>query len=112
MRLLTYLLMALLLFGLAVFAAANWVPVTVRVLPGWDLVVRLPVLLFAAALLGALPASLAHSIGRWTWRRRLARTQAELETTRAVPATTDPFAPAAAPVAPPTQPLVVPPAGA
>lgn len=113
MRIFSTLLLALVVFALAAFAAANWQMVTVRILPGTDLVVRLPVLLFAVALLGAVPASVAHSIGRWTWRRRLTRTERELETAKiGAGPICDMTVGLATPLPPQAQPLVVPPAGA
>ena len=113
MRILNYLFLAILIFALAAFAAANWVMVTVKLLPSYELVIRLPVLLFAVALLGAMPASIAHSIGRWTWRRRLTRTERELQSTRTAVVEPEVKAPTAFDAMPPqAQPLVVPPAGA
>jgi uncharacterized integral membrane protein len=107
-------LLTILLFVLiAVFAAANWTPVTVKLWPPYEIVTKLPVLVVAAVLLGWLPAGTAHAVARWRWRRRLERTERELEAARpAEPA--PPAAPATPfdPEPPQAQPMVVPPAGA
>src|SRR5688500_8160722 len=112
MRFLKLLLFILLALALAWFAALNWVPVTVRLWAPYELVIRLPVLIVAAVLLGWLPSALVHSLNRWRWRRRLTRTERELEARRTAAA--EPAAPVAgADLAPPqAQPIVVPPAGA
>lgn len=98
LKLLAYLAVTLVL---AWFAARNWTSVTVNLWPPYQLVIRLPVLLVAAALLGALPGAVIHSASRWRWRRQLARA--------ALPP--EPF-PAKPDVLPEAQPLIVPPAGA
>lgn len=113
MRFFSYLLFAALIFALAAFAAANWVMVTVKLLPSWELVIRLPVLMFAMLMIGALPASLLHSLSKWSWRRKLTRTERELQSSRA--AGTEPAVPTPADfgaMPPQAQPLIVPPAGA
>ena len=111
MRFLKLLLLILVALALAWFAALNWVPVTVRLWAPYELVIRLPVLIIAAVLLGWLPSALFHSLNRWRWRRRLTRTERELEARRTAG---EPLPPApAGEVAPPqAQPIVVPPAGA
>lgn len=110
MRFLKLLLLILLALALAWFAALNWVPVTVRLWAPYELVIRLPVLIVAAVLLGWLPSALVHSLNRWRWRRKLTRTELELEARR----TAEPTVSAtSADMAPPqAQPIVVPPAGA
>ena len=109
MRFLKVLLFILLALALAWFAALNWVPVTVRLWAPYELVIRLPVLIIAAVLVGWLPSALFHSLSRWRWTRRLMRTEAELEARRSVaePAVAAPGSEIAAPQA---QPSVVPPA--
>lgn len=114
MRFLKLLLFILLALVLAWFAALNWVPVTIRLWAPYELVIRLPVLIVAAVLLGWLPSAIVHSLSRWRWSRRLTRTERELEARRsaAEPAGTVPPA-ATTDIAPPqAQPIVVPPAGA
>ncbi len=100
--------------ALAWFAARNWVPVTVNLWPPYQLVIRLPILIIGAILLGWLPTMLAHSLSRWRWHRRLSRTERELQATRSaaiLPSSTA-AEPAASDLPPQAQPLVVPPAGA
>lgn len=111
MRFLKLLLFILLALALAWFAALNWVPVTVRLWAPYELVIRLPVLIVAAVLLGWLPSALVHSLNRWRWRRKLTRTERELEARRTA---AEPAAPVgSSDLAPPqAQPIVVPPAGA
>ena len=112
MRFLKLLLLILLALALAWFAALNWVPVTVRLWAPYELVIRLPVLIVAAVLLGWLPSALVHSLNRWRWHRKLTRTERELEARRTA---AEPAAPVAAggDLPPPqAQPIVVPPAGA
>lgn len=110
MRFLKLLLLILIALALAWFAALNWVPVTIRLWAPYELVIRLPVLIVAAVLLGWLPSALFHSLNRWRWSRRLTRTERELEARRTA---TEPAPPAATGVVPPqAQPIVVPPAGA
>jgi uncharacterized integral membrane protein len=109
----TLLTIALLLLFI-LFAAANWTPVTVKLWPPYELVVKLPVLVLVAAFAGWLPAGVAHAVARWRWRRRLERTERELEAARPAPAAEPaaPAAPAYEPEPPQAQPMVVPPAGA
>lgn len=113
MRFLKLLSLILLVLALAWFAAQNWVPVTVKLWSPYELVVRLPVLLAIAVLLGWLPGAITHSVSRWNLTRRLARTERELEARRAAEAGTPTVSVAPAGVLPPqAQPIVVPPAGA
>lgn len=113
MRFLKLLLLILLVLALAWFGAQNWVPVTVRLWAPYELVVRLPVLLALAVLLGWLPGAIAHSVSRWTLTRRLTRTERELESRRAAEASlTTPTVSTTGELPPQAQPLVVPPAGA
>ena len=111
MRFLKLLLFILLALALAWFAALNWVPVTVRLWAPYELVIRLPVLIVAAVLVGWLPSALAHSLNRWRWSRKLTRTERELEARRtaAEPVVSTNSTDLAPPQA---QPIVVPPAGA
>jgi lipopolysaccharide assembly protein A len=112
MRFLKLLLLILLALALAWFAALNWVPVTVRLWAPYELVIRLPVLIVAAVLLGWLPSALAHSLNRWRWRRKLTRTERELEARRTAAAEPAVSTVATDVVPPQAQPIVVPPAGA
>jgi uncharacterized integral membrane protein len=115
MRFLKILGLIVAALALAWFAARNWVPVTVNLWPPYQMVIRLPVLIVGAVLLGWLPTMLAHSLSRWRWRRRLSRTERELQATRSASTATTASAPVPSPseLPPPqAQPLVVPPAGA
>ncbi len=116
MRFLKVLLFLLLALALAWFAALNWVPVTVRLWAPYELVIRLPVLIVAAVLIGWLPGAMLHSLSRWRWTRRLTRTEAELEARRSTADPAAPVSPSPTPareIAPPqAQPIVAPPAGA
>lgn len=114
MRFLKVLLFLLLALALAWFAALNWVPVTVRLWAPYELVIRLPVLIVAAVLVGWLPGAALHSVSRWRLTRRLTRTEAELEARRTAAEPAAPVAVTAADdIAPPqAQPIVAPPAGA
>lgn len=112
MRILKVLFLVLLVLVLAWFAALNWVPVTVRLWAPYELVIRLPVLITLAVLVGWLPSALFHSVNQWRWTRKLTRTEAELEARKtivepaaAVPATSSDLAPLSA------QPTVPPAAG-
>lgn len=112
MRFLKLLLFILLALALAWFAALNWVPVTIRLWSPYELVIRLPVLIVAAVLLGWLPSALFHSLSRWRWSRRQTRTERELEARRTTESP-GPVVTTGSQIAPPqAQPIVVPPAGA
>ena len=114
MRFLKVLLFIVLGLLLAWFWTLNWVPVTVRLWAPYELVIRLPVLIVAAVLIGWLPGALFHSLSRWRWTRKLTRTEAELEARRTVAEPAAPVSPTPAnEIAPPqAQPIVAPPAGA
>ena len=114
MRFLKVLLFILLALLLAWFAALNWVPVTVRLWAPYELVIRLPVLIVAAVLIGWLPGALVRSLSRWRWTRKLMRTEAELEARRTIVEPAAPISPTPASemVPPQAQPIIVPPAGA
>jgi len=115
MRFLKVLVFLVLALALAWFAALNWVPVTVQLWAPYELVIRLPVLIVAAVLVGWLPSALFHSVNRWRWTRKLTRTERELEAHKTVaePAVTAPTTATVAEIAPPqAQPIITPPAGA
>ncbi|MFC3712408.1 hypothetical protein ACFOMD_07495 [Sphingoaurantiacus capsulatus] len=117
MRFLKVLIFLILALALAWFAALNWVPVTVKLWAPYELVIRLPVLIVAAVLIGWLPSALFHSVNRWRWTRKLTRTERELEAHKVVAEPATPAAPTTATVnteiAPPqAQPIITPPAGA
>ena len=88
---------------LVLFATVNWTPVTLNLCGGLEADIKLPVLVFAAFLLGFLPMLLVHRARMWSLRRRidnLERQAAQLHPTPA-PAPTAPLETAhVAPVTP------------
>lgn len=56
---------------LVLFAKANWSMVTLRLWGGLEADVKLPVLLFAAFLIGFLPTLLLYRARLWSLRRRI-----------------------------------------
>lgn len=71
MQFLKTLFWVVLAIALVLFATINWVPVTVNLWGGLEADVKLPVLVFAAFLLGFLPMFLIHRTRIWTLKRRL-----------------------------------------
>lgn len=71
MQFLKTLLWVTLIVGLVVFAANNWVPVSVRLWGGLLLDTKLPVLTIGALLIGFLPLYLWHRGTHWRLKRRL-----------------------------------------
>jgi uncharacterized integral membrane protein len=57
---------------LAWFAINNWVWVEIVVLPGRALAVKLPALVFASLLIGALPGAILHRVSAWRLKREIA----------------------------------------
>ena len=53
------------------FATVNWNPVTLHLWGGLEADVKIPVLVFAAFLLGFLPMLILHRARLWTLNRRL-----------------------------------------
>lgn len=56
---------------LVLFASVNWTSVTITLWGGLEADVKLPVLVFAAFLLGFLPMLTLHRARMWSQRRRL-----------------------------------------
>jgi uncharacterized integral membrane protein len=56
---------------LVLFATRNWNPVTLNLWGGLQADVKLPVLVFAAFLLGFLPMLVLHRAKLWSLKRRL-----------------------------------------
>ena len=56
---------------LVLFATVNWTPVTLNLWGGLEADIKLPVLVFAAFLLGFLPMLLVHRARMWSLRRRI-----------------------------------------
>ena len=92
MRFLGLLVVLALALALAWFSAQNWVPVTLSLWAPYELVIRLPVLMVICVLAGWLPSAAVGSLNAWQLRRRLARTERELEATRAATGATSPAA--------------------
>jgi lipopolysaccharide assembly protein A len=91
------------------FAFKNWTPVTVLLWGNIVVDVKLPILLFAAFLLGLLPMFVLHRASRWRLRRKLDHVERSLAETRlaetdAAPAEREPALP------PGATPMAVPPA--
>lgn len=55
---------------LVLFARANWVAVTVELWGGLEADIKLPVLVFAAFLVGFLPTLILYRARLWSLRRR------------------------------------------
>ena len=53
------------------FSMRNWTPVPIDLWPGFGLIVKLPLLLLFAILLGLLPTLVIHYTKHWRLRRRL-----------------------------------------
>ena len=91
---------------LVVFSMANWNPVTVTIWPGQVLDTKLPVLIFAAFLIGSLPLWIALRTSRWSLKRRIETSERQLADLRAManrPAET-PLTPEPAPQSKPGKP--------
>jgi len=84
-----------------IFAVNNWTQVTVNLWGGLQADAKLPVLLFAAFLIGLVPMYLLHRATRWSLRRRLESAERSLNELRAL----DP--PVADPVVPPPVPTII-----
>lgn len=72
----------------AIFAFNNWTQVTINLWGGMQADAKLPVLLFAAFLIGLVPMYVLHRATRWTLRRRIdsaERSLAELRAPALVP---------------------------
>ena len=54
-----------------IFSVRNWTAVTIHLWGGIEADVKLPVMLFAAFLVGLLPMFVLHRATRWRLRRRL-----------------------------------------
>lgn len=64
---------------LAWFAAMNWTMVTINLVSPYQVIMPLPLAIFIALALGALPPALSHAIDRWRWKRRVKRAEAEAQ---------------------------------
>ena len=71
MQFLKTLLWVMLAVALMLFASNNWTNVTINLWGGLQADVKLPVLVFAAFLLGWLPTLLIYGARTWSLKRRL-----------------------------------------
>jgi lipopolysaccharide assembly protein A len=96
MRVLTLAFYVLVGALLAWFAARNWEFVTLRLWGDFELIIRLPVLIFASFLIGVLPLGVLQNVSRWRLGRKVRRLEKALADT---PTNAPPTA--AAPTPPP-----------
>jgi lipopolysaccharide assembly protein A len=71
MQFLKTLIWVTVIVGLTVFAANNWVPVTVRLWGGLLLDTKMPVLVIGSFIVGFLPLYLWHRGVHWRMKRRI-----------------------------------------
>lgn len=77
---------------LVLFARANWVAATVKLWGGLEADIKLPVLVFAAFLVGFLPTLILYRARLWSLRRRFEtqeRNLAALQGVASAPANVD-----------------------
>ena len=98
MGILRTIIWVLLTATLVIFAMANWIPVTVTIWPGQVLDTKLPVLIFAAFLIGSVPMWIAMRTTRWSLKRRLDASERQAADLRALANRPVEVTPAAAPV--------------
>ena len=79
---------------LVLFASVNWTPVTLTLWGGLEADIKLPVLVFAAFLLGFVPMLILHRARMWSMKRRIEGFERQAALLAAPPA---PAPPAAAP---------------
>ena len=70
------------------FAFKNWTPVTILLWGNIVVDVKLPILMFAAFLIGLLPTYIFHRTIRWRLRRRLENMERTLGEARGEPSST------------------------
>lgn len=78
MRLLTLAFYVLVGALLAWFAAINWSLVSLKLWGGYELVIRLPVLMIASFLLGVLPLGILQNVSRWRLGRKVRKLEKAL----------------------------------
>lgn len=89
MQFLKTLFWVVLAAAVVLFASSNWTPATINLWGGLQADVKLPVLIFAAFLIGFLPTFLYYRARLWSLQRRIAtydRNLAVQEAQRAAPA--------------------------
>ena len=90
------------------FAFKNWTPVTVLLWGNIVVDVKLPILMFAAFLLGMLPTFILYRASRWRMRRKLEHVERALGEVRVAVDAASPDTPAMLPLG--AAPMAVPPA--
>ena len=76
MQIVRTVLWVAIVFALGLFSAFNWIDVDILIWDDLVLTTKLPVLIFAAFLLGLLPMWMVHSAMRWRLKRRIASLEA------------------------------------
>jgi uncharacterized integral membrane protein len=94
MQFLKILFWCLLAFVAATFTTSNWFSVPVRLPGGLIAETNLPLLVFVAVLLGAVPTLAYQHLRRWRLRQRIASTERQLAELRALAAVAPRPAPA------------------
>jgi putative membrane protein len=84
MQFLKTLFWVVLAVAAVIFANRNWVPATINLWAGLQIDVKLPILIFAAFLIGFLPTFSYYRATRWRMRRRLESTERALADVRGV----------------------------
>ncbi len=77
-----YLLYALIVAVVVLFAAGNWDSVTLRLWDDLVLDIRLPLLMLAMLVLGALPGWILGGIARFRSQRRIRQLERDLDALR------------------------------
>lgn len=98
MGILRTIIWVLLTTVLVIFAMANWRVVTVTIWPGWEAETKLPLVILASFLIGAVPMWVALRTTRWSLKRRLDSNERQLSDLRALANRSIEPAPAATPV--------------
>ncbi len=94
---------------LVVFSISNWTSITITLWSGLLLQTYLPVVIFAAFLLGLVPYFLLHRATRWTLQRKLTQVERQLAETRALLDPQPAERPAPGAIPPSAAPIAVPP---
>ncbi|MBL9070984.1 MAG: LapA family protein [Sphingopyxis sp.] len=84
MGILRTIIWVVLAVALAIFSAANWEVVVIKIWPGQEAEAKLPVLVIVSFLLGMLPMWIALRTSRWSLKRRLDSSERQLADMRAL----------------------------
>lgn len=84
MGILRTIIWVLLTAVLVIFAMANWRVVTVTIWPGWEAETKMPLVILASFLIGAVPMWVALRTTRWSLKRRLDSSERQLADMRAL----------------------------